>query len=126
MPRREVSELKAVHGADGPQDKPAIAYTDEITLDLAGRSFRTRETLPLGTIMRVTDNQDEMTIAGLKGTLMKLVDPDQHDELWDALDDCATEEVGKEIRRVFEAHSPRRPTGRASSSRGGSKSKKRG
>ena len=37
-----MSELKAVDN-DSEDGRPVIRYTDDLTLNLAGRSFRTRE-----------------------------------------------------------------------------------
>lgn len=90
---------------------------EQHVLVLGDDVFTCAEKLPLATLIRYADND----LLGLHHILTKLVDPDQHERMWDAFEALDEDDVLAAIARLIESYTAR-PTAPASPSRAGSRS----
>lgn len=107
-------------GTVEPLEGRVVDAEPEHLLTLGEEEFVCGPELPIGTLIRYADND----LLGLHHILVKLVDEDDHERMWDAFESMDQEEVGDAISTLVESYSDR-PTKRSSSSRGGSKRAKR-
>jgi hypothetical protein len=108
----ELAEVRDDETTEGNLDAHVLQLGDEV--------FTCGDKLPLATLIRYADND----LLGLHHILVKLVDPDEHERMWDAFEDLEMDEVTAAITKLVESYSDR-PTGPASRSRAGSKSTRR-
>jgi hypothetical protein len=106
---------EAVEGTVVDPDAPRHVLT------LGEEEFACGDTLPLGTLIRHADND----LLGIHHVLVKLVDEDDHDRMWDAFESLDQEEVMAAVQELIKSYSPERPTQRPGSSRTGSRRTKR-
>lgn len=92
----------------------------EHVLVLGAEKFVCGPQLPIGTLLRYADND----LLGLHHILVRLVDEDDHERMWDAFEDLNPDEVKDAISSLVESYTAR-PTVPASRSRAGSKSTRR-
>lgn len=85
-------------------------------LVLGDQEFVCSDKLPMSTLIRYADND----LLSLHHILVKLVDPDDLDRMWDAFEELDPEEVNTAIGDLVTTYSER-PTERPSSSRRGSR-----
>ena len=102
------------------QDTEPVEGEPMHVLRLGDEEFVCGDKLPIATLIRYADND----LLGLHHILIKLVDPDEHERMWEAFEDMELEEVGEAISALVESYSDR-PTEPASRSRAGSKSTSR-
>jgi hypothetical protein len=110
-----VRDSEAVEGTVVDPDAPRHV------LVLGEEEFACGDTLPIGTLIRHADND----LLGIHHVLVKLVDEDEHDRMWDAFEALGQEEVMEAVKNLVSSYSPERPTGRSGSSRTGSRRTKR-
>jgi hypothetical protein len=89
-------------------------------LVLGDEEFECGPKLPISTLIRYADND----LLGLHHILVKLVDEEDHERMWDAFEELDPEEVTDAISKLVESYTER-PTGPAPRSRAGSKSARR-
>jgi hypothetical protein len=104
-------------GAVSPIEGEVVESGPVHVLVLGPEEFVCGPKLPISTLIRYADND----LLGLHHILVKLVDPDEHERMWDAFEDLDQDEVAKAIGDLVESYSER-PTVPASRSRAGSKS----
>jgi hypothetical protein len=93
------------------------AETDAHVLVLGGEAFTCADRLPLATLIRYADND----LLGLHHILVKLVDPLQHERMWDAFEALGEEDALEAIQKLIASYTGR-PTEQDSPSRAGSTS----
>lgn len=89
-------------------------------LVLGDEVFTCSDRLPVSTLIRYADND----LLGLHHILVKLVDPADHERMWDAFEPMDIEDLTKAITELLATYSDR-PTGRPSPSRRGSPATRR-
>ena len=89
-------------------------------LVLGDEEFVCGDRLPISTLIRHADND----LLGLHHILVKLVDDEEHERMWDAFEELDPDEVTEAISKLVESYADR-PTKPASRSRAGSKSTRR-
>lgn len=115
---RQSGQLAAVEPDDGVKALEGDV-TDEgpkHLLVLGDDEFECGEKMPLGTLVRYANND----LLGIHHVLVKLVDPAEHERMWDAFEKLDQDEVMEAVKGLIESYS-NRPTAPRSSSRAGSK-----
>jgi hypothetical protein len=92
----------------------------EHLLILGDEEFVCGPKLPVSTLIRYADND----LLGLHHILVKLVDEEDHERMWDAFEELDSDEVIDAIGKLVTSYSDR-PTERPSPSRRGSKNTRR-
>ena len=105
---------------DEPLEGQVTSAGPKHILKLGDIEFECADTLPLGTLIRYAEND----LLGIHNILVKVVHPDDHEEMWDAFENLTQDEVMEAVRGLVESYSAR-PTDGASSSRGGSRRTRR-
>ena len=100
--------------------EPVVGNVDGHVLTLGDEVFTCSGKLPVSTLIRYADND----LLGLHHVLVKLVDPADHDRMWDAFELLDADEVTDAITALLETYSDR-PTARPTPSRGGPQSTRR-
>jgi hypothetical protein len=107
-------------GSIAPIEGTVVDPEPEHLLILGDEEFVCGDKLPISTLIRYADND----LLGLHHILVKLVDEEDHERMWDAFEDMDTDDVVGAIGALIESYSER-PTARPAPSRGGSKNTRR-
>ena len=120
MAQAQVARL----GDDGPDDDIEVITPEplesEHVLVLGEERFECGDELPIGTLIRYADND----VLQYHNILTRLVDPEDHDRMWDAFEQLDTGDMFKALGDLVASYSER-PTTRPSRSSGGSKRTRR-
>lgn len=109
-------------GLEPVEDDDASVAEPLHVLRVGGREFACRDKLPVATLLRYADND----MLSLHHLLVKLVNPDEIEEMWDAFEeaDLDQEELAEVVKEVVEGYTER-PTEGPSRSSGGSRNTRR-
>src|SRR3954469_19519025 len=105
---------------DDTPDEAVEGVENPHVLVLGEEVFTCGDELPMSTLIRYADND----MLSLHHILVRLVDEDEHERMWDAFETLSPDEVTKAIGVLVSTYSDR-PTKRPSPSRAGSRSTRR-